>query len=146
MQRTTRWIALLMLVSCGGCSKSQMPASQVMSAESDYSEALEAFQAKDFATALERFNSAIEGVGLNPDLLGVALLRSADCHVELGNLEEAAAVLESLEENAPEMDQFHLVRCKLYSKQGDSTKARAEFDAARAINPRLEPPVTLTMN
>jgi hypothetical protein len=40
------------------------------------------------------------------------------------------------------MDQFLLVRCKLYSKQGDPAKARAAFDAARQINPKVEPPVS----
>jgi len=117
-----------------------MSAPQLMSAELAYSEALEAFEAKDFATALEHFNLAIEEAGLNPDLLGDALLRAADCQVELGNFEEAAAALDSLEGNAPELDRFHLVRCKLYAKQGNSAKARTEFDAARQINPNVQPP------
>jgi len=141
MKHAAQWIAPVLLACCAGCGRAQIPARQVKSAESAYSEAVEAQQSKDYATALELFNTAIDEAGLNPDLLGDALLRSADCHVELGNFNEAATVLDSLQENAPEMDRFHLVRCKLYVKQGDPVKARAAFDAAREINPRVEPPV-----
>src|SRR5205823_4090826 len=107
-----------------------------------FMEAQEALHQKDYASALEQFDAAIQGGGLNADLLGEAMLRTAECHVELGNYEEAANVLDSLEDRAPEMDQFHLVRCKLYAKRGDSAKARTAFDAARAINPKVEPPVS----
>lgn len=137
------WLTFGVLVTLAGCSKTQMPASQLRNAETAYSEAVEALQNNDYASALEWFNAAIEETGLNPDLYADALLRSAECHIELGNLDEATAVLDSLEANAPELDQLYLVRCKLYAKQGDSAKARAAFDAARAINPAAEPPVQL---
>jgi predicted negative regulator of RcsB-dependent stress response len=104
---------------------------------------VEALQAKDYAAALEHFNGAIEEGGLNADLLAEAELRCAECHIELGNLDEAAAVLEALSDHAPQMDQYHLLCCKLYSKQGDAAKARAEYEAAREINPAVEPPVKL---
>ena len=133
---------LILLTSFAGCGNKQISAPVVLSAEQAYADALEALQSKDYATALDQFDAAIQGGGLNPDLLGEALLRTAECHVELGNYEEAAAVLDSLEDRAPEMDPYHLVRCKLYAKQGDSAKARAAFDAARAINPKIEPPVS----
>jgi tetratricopeptide (TPR) repeat protein len=143
MQRPTRGIILVLLVVCAGCGKPQMSAPQIASAESAYSDALEALQSQDYAAALEHFNTAINEAGLNPDLLCDAFLYSAECHIELGNLEEAAAVLESLEGHAPEMDKFHLVRCKLYAKQGDDAKARAALNAAREINPHVEPPLRL---
>lgn len=117
-----------------------MPPDQIRSSESAHLLALEAWQSKDYAQALEHFQEAIEGEGLNADLIAEALLHTAECHVELGNLDEAAEVLEGLKDQAPELDQFHLVRCKLYVKQGDISKARTEFEAARAINPGLEPP------
>jgi Tfp pilus assembly protein PilF len=137
------WIALCLPVFLAGCGSRQIPASQLQSSESSYSAAVEALQARDYAAALEHFNAAIEEAGLNADLYAEALLRSAECHIELGNLDEAAAVLESLADRAPEMDQYHLVCCKLYSKQGDPAKARAAYEAAREINPSVEPPVKL---
>jgi tetratricopeptide (TPR) repeat protein len=143
MNSSPRWLAFGVLIVLIGCGKTQMPASQLRNAETAYSEAVDALQEKDYATALERFNAAIDEGGLNPDMFADALLRSAECHIELGNLEDAAGVLDSLEANAPELDQFHLVRCKLYSKQGDIAKARAAFQAAREINPTVELPVTL---
>ena len=143
MRGAARWLTFGALVLALGCGKTQMPPTQLRNAETAYSEAVEAFQEKDYATALERFNAAIEETGLNPDLFAHALLRSADCHIELGNLEEAAIVLDELEPNAPELDQFHLVRCKLYAKQGDAAKARTAYEAAREINPAVEPPVAL---
>jgi tetratricopeptide (TPR) repeat protein len=120
-----------------------MPPSQLQNSEASYSAAIEALQARDYATALEHFNAAMEEAGLNADLLAEAQLRCAECHIELGNLEEAAAVLEALADHAPELDQYHLVCCKLYSKQGDAAKARAAYEAAREINPAVEPPVKL---
>jgi len=132
-----------LLAVLAGCSKVQIPASQLQSSEASYEAAVEALRAKDFAAALEKFNAAIDEAGLNADLLAEAMLRSAECHIELGNLDEAAAVLEGLSDHAPEMDQYHLVCCKLYSKQGDAEKARAAFQAAREINPAVEAPVKL---
>jgi tetratricopeptide (TPR) repeat protein len=137
------WVAVVAVTCLAGCGSRQMPADQLRSAESSYSAAMEALQGKDYATALEHFNAAIEEAGLNADLLGEALLRSAECHIELGNLDEAAAVLESLADRAPEMDQYHLVCCKLYAKQGNAAKARAAYEAAREINPEIQPPVAL---
>ena len=143
MNHLRRGAAVCLLMALAGCGKSQMPAAQLQSSESSYSAAVEALEAKDYATALDRFNAAIEEAGLNADLLAEALLRSAECHIELGNLDEAASVLESLADRAPEMDQYHLVCCKLYAKQGDAEKARAAFQAAREINPAVEAPVKL---
>ena len=142
MRSAAGWIAIL-IASCAGCGKAQIPAREVRGAEDAYAEAQEALKQKDYATALDQFEAAIQGGGLNPDLLSEALLRKAECHVELGNYDEAAELLDSLEDQAPELDQVHLVRCKLYAKQGDSAKARAAFDAARAINPKVEPPPNL---
>src|SRR5262249_15670300 len=105
--------------------------------------AVEALQARDYAAALEYFNAAIEAAGLNADLFAEAQLRSAECHIELGNLDEAAAVLAALADHAPEMDQSHLVCSQRYSRQGDAAKARAAYEAAREINPAAEPPVKL---
>ena len=136
-------IPLLLLFLCVGCGRTQMSADQIRGGESAHLLALEAWQSKDYAKALEHFTEAVESEGLNADLIAEALLRMAECHVELGNLDEASDVLANLEEQAPDMDQFHLVRCKLYAKQGDGPKARAEFEAARAINPALEPPTRL---
>jgi len=143
MRIARRWPTISLLAVLAGCGQVQIPASQLQSSESSYTAAVEALHARDYATALEQFNAAIDGAGLNPDLLAEALLRSAECHIELGNLEEAASVLESLVDHAPEMDQYHLVCCKLYSKQGDAAKARAAYEAAREINPSVEPPVKL---
>jgi tetratricopeptide (TPR) repeat protein len=136
-------MTLALLVFCGGCGKEQRFATQFRAAASAYAEALEAYQSQDYATALEYFTAAIDESGLDADHYADALLRTAECHVELGNFNEAAAVLDLLEPNAPEPEQVHLVRCKLYSKQGDAAKARSAYEAARAINPSIEPPVEL---
>ena len=45
--------------------------------------------------------------------------------------------------NPTSLDQFHLVRCKLYAKQGDRAKARAEFEEARKVNRQIERPDAL---
>jgi len=143
MNSSPRWFVLGVALLLTGCGKTQMSAVQLRDAEAAYTEAVDAHSEKDYATALERFNAAIDEGGLNPDMFADALLRSADCHIELGNLDDASVVLDSLEANAPELDQFHLVRCKLYSKQGDIAKARAAFQAAREVNPAVEAPVAL---
>jgi Tfp pilus assembly protein PilF len=137
------WLVPCLLVWLAGCGSRQMPASQLRSSQSSYAAAVEALEAKDYAAALDHFTTAIDEAGLNADQFAEAQLRSAECHIELGNLEEAAAVLEALSDHAPEMDQYHLVCCKLYSKQGDTAKARAAYEAAREINPTVEPPIKL---
>ena len=141
--KSTRWLVVGVMIALAGCGKSQIAPVRLQNAESAYSDAKEALEEKDYATALERFSTAIEEAGLNPDLLADAMLRTAECHIELGNLNDAAEVLESLADRAPEMDQYHLVCCRLYAKQGDSAKARAAYDAAREINPSVEPPLGL---
>lgn len=136
-------LTLCVLVWLAGCGTRQMPASKLRSSQTSYTAAMEALQANDYAAALEHFDAAIEEAGLNADQFAEAQLRSAECHIELGNLDEAAAVLEALADNAPEMDQYHLVCCKLYSRRGDAAKARAAYEAAREINPTVEPPIKL---
>jgi len=141
---TTRVLTGIALLVClAGCGRGLAPAAQLRTSEAAYTEAMEALEEKDYATALERFEAAIQEAGLNADLFAEALLRSAECHVELGNLDAATEVLESLADHAPDMDRYHLVCCKLYLKQGDSAKARAAYEAARQINPAAEPPVPL---
>ena len=132
-----------MLLFCGGCGKPQLSESMISGAQSAYTDAIDAWKAKDYSTAVENFDLAIQDQGLDADQFCEALLRRAECHVELGHVDEAAADLETIADRVPQMDQFHLVRCKLYAKQGDSAKAQAEFEEARKINPQVERPAAL---
>jgi hypothetical protein len=56
MRRAAQWIAAGLLVCCAACGRARVPAPQVRSAESAYSDAVEAQQSKDYASALEFFN------------------------------------------------------------------------------------------
>jgi tetratricopeptide (TPR) repeat protein len=143
MKSMPHWLTLGAMVLLIGCGSNQMPASQVRNAVVSYSEAVEAQREGDYATALSLYNAAIDEGGLDSDQHADALLRSAECCIELGNLDDAAAALDLLEANAPELEQFYLIRCKLYARQGDSAKAQAAYEAAREINPTAEPPVKL---
>jgi len=143
MTPRSRWFPVLMTICIAGCSKPHVAPDLIRSAESAHAQGLEAMESHDYATALEQFTEAIESGGLNADQAAAALLLSADCHVELGHLDDAASVLASLEDQSPEEDQFHLVRCKLFARQGDAAKAHAEFEVARRINPAVQPPTVL---
>jgi Tfp pilus assembly protein PilF len=63
--------------------------------------------------------------------------------IELEDLDGAATDLEAVADRVPDLDQYHLVRCKLYAKQGDTAKAQAEFEEAQKINPQVEQPAGL---
>src|SRR5262249_23587392 len=127
------------LMFCAACSRTQMPENQIRDAQAAYIDGMDALASNDFGLALEQFEAALGIGGLSADQFGEAMLHSAECHIELGNFEDAAGVLDSLEAQATDLDQLYLARCKLYAKQGDMSKARVEFEAARKLNPEVQP-------
>lgn len=69
----------------------------------------------------------------NPELRAEARFRLAALREELGDLEGAAAALRNLLAEQPEANRARLELARILEKMGDSAKARAELEQARAI-------------
>jgi tetratricopeptide (TPR) repeat protein len=98
----------------------------------------QAFQSRDYATAAERYAVAVNGGGLNPDAYASAAVKLAVSYGALKKFDEAHAMLDKLEQGAPNLDEIHAARSFVLKKQGKAAEARAAFAKARRINPRIQ--------
>lgn len=122
-----------------GCSKG-MSESQVANAEQAFSQAQAAFEQKDHATALQKYNEAFQAGGLRSDMAAEVYINRAICHAELGNFAAAEADLQIAEQGAPQMDQVHAARGHVLYKKGDKKAAAEHFRTAQRLNPRFRIP------
>lgn len=126
-----------------GCSGDQQPPDDIATSESSFDKGLEAFQAEDFATAEKILTNAINGTGLNSDLLAEALLLRAEARLKTGMYTEALADLTELEPVAPDLSEVHRVRGDVYIAQNDLASAKTEYAAAKKLNPGIQIPAKL---
>jgi len=121
-----------------GCVRDAVAPANAADAQTAYDAGLAALARDSHAEALEQFTTAIETTGLPPDLLLDAMLKRALCRAEVGEYEAALGDLQTAEAAATDLDQVHLVRGMILDQKGEKQAARAEFQKARQINPRLQ--------
>jgi tetratricopeptide (TPR) repeat protein len=93
-----------------------------------------AFAAKDYKKAAESFKQAIETGVLNPDLYADASVKLAVSFGATDQFDPALALLEQLEQNAPNLDQIYAARSYVLAKQGKAAESRAALAKARQFN------------
>lgn len=122
-------------VGCGGASTIESRAT----AQESYDAAIISMEAKDYANASANFTLARSGSGLPIDLYTQSGFAHAQCLTELELYEDALAALDSVREGAEEED-ILIARAKIFVAQNDMQAAKAEYAAAKALNPRLKIP------
>ncbi len=139
MVRIALLIVVLFLVPTG-CSNGTMDKNVIQSGEVGLQEATKLVEGNQYAQALPILDKCINDGGLNADLLSMALIQRARCHVDAGNTEAAAQDLERAEQGSAPPDQFHLAKGLLLRKQGKSAEASAEFAKAKKASPKIKIP------
>lgn len=143
----TRRRAILAIgaTACGlaGCGGGAVPEKVVAETQSDFNDGMIAVDDKDYETAVSRLTDAINGAGLNPDLLSAAYLERAHAYLELGKYEKAAQDLDDVEPYASDPARVHELRGELYLRQSNREKALAEYTQARRFNPKIALPQEL---
>ena len=124
-----------------GCSGEAAQIEKRQSTESAYDEAVACMEAKDYARADELFVVARDGE-LPIDLYTAAGFQHAECLAQLQKFSEALIAIDMVAEGSS-ADEIHLAKCRVYLVQGDKTKAKEEFDLARAENPNVKQPAGL---
>jgi hypothetical protein len=99
-----------------------------------YGEGLAAFNAKDRALAEQKFTTAIDAGGLNPDSYVDAAIKRAVCWGAASKFDEALAELAKLESGGGPLDQILAARSYILAKQGKAAEARAALAQARRYN------------
>ncbi len=131
----TMWLACLGALFAAGCGA---PGSEHeddrITAYSAYSEALTAFDAKDYATAEPKLTAALAAGVLNPDVYCQAIVRQAVCWGAAGKYAEALAELDKLGAQAPNQAEIFAARAFILGKQGKAADARMALAKARQIN------------
>lgn len=138
----TRAIILVAVMAVAGCG-SDPTKTITQSSENAFHDGMQAFEKKQYEDASIRFDGALKNGGLNPDLVGQALLARAKCSIELGKLDAAAQDLEQARTSPSPPEEVLVLRAELANKQGDRDKARALIDKARKLNPAVIVPDTL---
>jgi Tfp pilus assembly protein PilF len=126
----------LMALALAGCSEPEPPHADSLAR---YDEALAKLEAKDVAAARSAFAEAVALGGLRADLHAKATLQLAYCEACLGNFEEAKVLLDSLEQESPDLGEVFAMRSFVLRASGD----KAEADAAWAKAKQWSPDVTL---
>lgn len=132
------WLALIVVGL--GCSGGSMDQNTIQSGEVGLQEAIKMVESNQCSQALPILEKSISEGGLNADLLSLALVQRARCHIEAGNTEAAAQDLDRAEQGAAPQDQFHLVKGLLLRKQGKAQEATAEFSKAKKLSPKIKIP------
>jgi tetratricopeptide (TPR) repeat protein len=117
-----------------GCSKS-MSAIDLQQAQIGFDEALQLELSGNSDEAMAAMDKAIGTGGLNPDQLADGYLLRSRCRARAGDLEGAAADLESANRGAPDVARWHWTRSVLFEKQKKPAEAKAELAKARKHDP-----------
>ena len=125
------------MLTMAGCSKRE-DSGQMAQSEASVDAGLKAFEERRWEVAEQQLSKAIENGGLLPDLAEAAMRSLAVSRIHLGQLEEAKADLQQLEQGATEMDHFLLATAELALKQGDTGAARKAIGEARKWNPSVK--------
>ncbi len=112
-----------------------MSATDLQTAQVSFDQALELELAGKFDEALAAVDKAMANGGLNPDQLADGYLLRSRCRSRAGDLEGAAADLESADRGSPDIGRWHWTRSILFEKQGKATEAKAEITKARKNDP-----------
>ncbi len=139
LQRCSVW-GICLLAAMAGCSGSGMDESLVQSGETGLQEAIKLIESNQAGQAMPLLEKSINQGGLNADLLSMALVLRARCHIEAGNTDAAAQDLDRAEQGSAPLDQFHLTKGLLLKKLGKAQEASAEFAKAKKISPKIKIP------
>jgi tetratricopeptide (TPR) repeat protein len=123
-----------------GCSNSGIPSATVESSQAKFDQAQSLVSIKDYAGALPLLDEAISKGGLDADFALSSLVMRAKCNIELGKLPEALADIESAAVGADDLSVIHGLRYSYWLKAGDPSKAQAELQMARQLNPQFSVP------
>lgn len=131
-----RMEAIMLLVAMtAGCSyPGEKQEDARRKAAQAYDAALAAFASKNYATAEPAFTQAIDGGGLNPDLLVDASIKRAVCWASAGKAVEALVELDKMESWDANPDALHAARSYVLSKQGKLAESRTALAKARQYN------------
>jgi Tfp pilus assembly protein PilF len=135
--RTIGDLAAMALVACAALGCGSTSTEVVRSREASAAaanEGMQAFAARDYATAAAKLSAAIEGGGLNADSYSTAAVRLAVAYAQQGQFAEAEALLTKLEQGAPNVDEVLAARSLVFKKQGKLAESRAALAQARRLN------------
>lgn len=127
--------AYFFVACCLGCSSAADNLEETRVASSAaYSEAVSAFNAKDYAKAEQSLNVALQPGGLMSDQYCDAVVKRAVCMASSGKVTEAAAELENLGLAATNLDALFAAKAYVLAKQGKTAESRAALAKARQYN------------
>lgn len=129
--------ACLVAMAIAGCSPSEPPTAD---SQARYDEGIAKLDAKDLAAARSAFAEAVRLGGLRADLHGKATLQLAYCEACLGNFQAANLLLDSLEQESPDLGDVHAMRSFVLRASGDTAGADAAFTKAKQWSPDVTLP------
>ena len=133
-------LLMLVCISLPGCSSAEdRGADERRASYASYQEALAAFQAKRYDAAEAIFTAAIDGGGLNFDILCEAHIKRAVCRAAAGQFDEALAELQEVEDHGGDLAAVEAARSFVFRRQRNEAGARAAWVKARRLNPNIEP-------
>ena len=141
LRLTSPWCSWLLLwTTLAGCSSSKMDQSVIQSSEVGLQEAIKLVDSNQCSQALPILDKCISEGGLNADLVSMAFVQRARCHIDAGNTDAAGKDLEQAEQGSAPPDQFHLAKGLLLKKLGKTQEANAEIAKAKKISPKIKIP------
>lgn len=130
-----RILAMALGAAAFGCSS---PAEKLSDVRRDasvaFNEGMTAIDARDYATAEQKFSAAVQPGGLMADQFCEATVRLAVCLAAAGKTDEASKKLDDLGPAASNPDEVLVARSFIFMKQGKPTEARAALAKARRLN------------
>ena len=124
---------VVLLLGCGRAALVQ----RLAASEAAYWSAKNAVVNRQYETAGQRLDIAIQAGGLSPDLLADAFAIRAVCHAHRGALEEARRDLQMASRGASP-DLLLSAQSFVLRRQGKTAEADSTWHAAQSMNPTVQ--------
>jgi tetratricopeptide (TPR) repeat protein len=125
-------MAMICASGCGGTPTDVVVSREAASAA--VNEGLTAFGNRDYAAAADKLGVAVDSGMLNADVYSDAAVKLAVSYGATGKYDEALALLTTMEQGAPNLDQVFAARAFVLKKQGKVAEANAAMAKARQYN------------
>ena len=134
-------LLVILIVTFGlGCTDRRGGVPYNASAESLVEQGIAAAEKGDWETAIDFLTAGLESGRLAVDFVSQALVARARCQAALGKLDLASADLDEAEPGIEDVSELHAARGDLWLTRGDLKNAKAEYERARKLNPRIAIP------
>ncbi len=134
---SVRLLLAIVLTCAIGCGSKPLDETVAADSAAAYQQAMEAYDAEEYAASSDLLDAALADAGLPPDIYVDALIKRAICRARTERYDEALTDLQEAEQGPINLAVVHATRSYVFRKQGKKAESRSELAAAKKIDRRI---------